>query len=448
MEVKAERIETHKLVMEIVVPQPEVAKAINKACQKIANQVTIPGFRKGKATRKVLEMRVGKQAILDEAFEIMASEAYGKALVEQNAEPVTRPEVDIITLAEDQPLTFKVSVIVKPDVQLGEYKGLAVEKVVEEVTEEMVDKEVEALRNRHAQMVVVEDAMVENGDFATIDFDGYIDGEAFEGGSGQGYPLNIGSGSFIPGFEDQLVGAKTGDEVTVKVCFPADYHAEKLAGKDAEFKVKIHEVKRRESVALDDDFAKDVSEFETLAALRDDLKAKLVKSAEDKAENDFRNAAIEMAVNNTTVELPEVMVEQRIASIIDNLKTNLESRGMDFDSYLKYTNSDVSKLKEQYRDTAHSNVKTDLMLDAIAKQENIVPEPMDIQMEIVSMAQSFGANPKDVWDVIQKEDRIHSLQETIVRKKAARFIIENVAKAEGAVEAAEAAEPVTDTANE
>lgn len=429
MKVTAERIDNHKLVLEMEVPQPEVAKAVNKAYQKLANRVNIPGFRKGKVPRKVLELRIGKEALMDEAFEILAPEFYGKALEEQKVEPVTRPEIEVITFEEDKPLTFKATIVTKPQIQLGEYKGLSVEQPAAEVSNEDIDKQLETMRNRQAKMVVVEDAVLANGDFAIIDFEGFVDGQPFKGGDAKGYPLEVGSGSFIPGFEDQLLGAKAGDERDVKVTFPADYFVAELAGKEAEFKVKIHDIKRKEMPELDDDFAKDVSEFDSLEELKADVKNKLEQAAVEKADREFRNNAIKAAVNNATVDIPEVMVDQRVAQMLQDLQMNLESRGMNMEAYLKYSGMDIAKLKESYREPAEVNVKTDLLLEAVAKAENIQAAPEDMEAEVAGMAQNFGANPKDVWEIIRKEGRIMGLIDTVVRKKAAQFIIDNAIKA-------------------
>jgi len=239
MKVNAEKIDKHKVVLEMEIPQPEVSKALDKAYHKLANQVNIPGFRKGKVPRSILEKRIGKEALLDEAFEIVAPRFYAQALQEQGIEPVGRPQIDVVTLQEDQPLVFKATVIAKPEVVLGEYKGLKVEQPAAEVSEEQISNHLESLRSRHARMVVAEGAELQNGDFAIIDFEGFVDGTPFNGGAGKAYPLEIGSGSFIPGFEEQLIGAKAGEERDVNVSFPEDYHVAELAGKPALFKVTV-----------------------------------------------------------------------------------------------------------------------------------------------------------------------------------------------------------------
>lgn len=429
MKVTAERIDKHKVVLEMEIPQTEVAKALDKAYHKLAGKINIPGFRKGKVPRKILEMRVGKPALLDEAFEIIAPEAYGQALNEQKLEPVSQPEIDVVTLEEDKPLVFKATVTVKPDVTLGDYKGLKITKTVAAVTDEQVAAELENMRNRQAKMVVVEDAALENNDFAIIDFEGFIDGVAFEGGEGKSYPLQLGSGSFIPGFEEQLIGAKAGEEREVKVTFPAEYHAADLAGKEAVFKVKVQDVKRKELPELDDDFAKDVSEFATVEELKTDIKNKLEKTAVEKAERDFRNDAVKQAVDNATVDIPDVMIESRIDNMINDMDINLQNRGMKLEQYLEYAKMDLETLRKNYREAAEINVKTDLVLEAIVKAETLEPTQEDIQGEIADMAAAYGTSAVDVDKIIRSQGHMSALVDSVMRKKAAKTIIDSVEQA-------------------
>lgn len=428
MKVNVEKIDNHNRVLEIEIPQPEVAKALDKAYHKLAGQVNIPGFRKGKAPRHILEMRIGKEALLDEAFELLASKAYVKALDEQNIEPVSRPKIEVVALKEDQPLVFKVTVVAKPEITLGQYKDLKVAQSVEEITEEQVSAELKTMQNRQAKMVVVEDAVLQNGDFAIIDFEGFIDGTPFQGGEGKAYPLELGSGTFIPGFEEQLIGAKASEEREVNVTFPEDYHAAELAGKPVVFKVKIQDVKRKELPELDDDFAKDVSKFETLEELKQDIKNRLEKAAEEKAEQEFNNGAIKQAVENSTVDVPDVMVEDRISNMIEELNIRLQNRGMEIEKYLQYINSDMDTLRQNYRAAALFNVKTDLMLDAVAKTEGLEVKPEDMEKEIAAMSQAYQTKPEEVAKIIAEQGRLGSLAATVLRKKAADLIIESAVK--------------------
>ncbi|HWR43995.1 trigger factor [Sporomusa sp.] len=427
MKVTAERIDNHKTVLNLEIPQTEVAKAIEKAYRKLANQVNIPGFRKGKAPRKVVEMRIGKEALLDEAFEILAPEAYAKALEEQAIDPVGRPEIEVVTLGEDQPLVFKATVVKKPEVTLGQYKGLVIEKTAAEVTDADVDNELEKNRSRSAKMVVVEDAELKQGDLAIIDFKGYVDGVPFDGGEGKSYPLEIGSGSFIPGFEDQLVGAKSGDEREVSVSFPEDYFVAELAGKAAKFTVNIHDIKRKEMPELDDEFAKETSEFDTLAELKGDIKNKLEQAAVAKADREFRTAAIKAVVDNAEIDVPEVMVENQIDNMIQDLDVNLQQRGMQLEKYLEYTKMDMAALRENYRASALYNVKTDLVLEAIVKAEEFTAAPEELQKEIESMAQNYQTTVEEIAKVIRETNRFQALRDSVLRKKAAQLVIDSVA---------------------
>lgn len=425
MKVTAEKIDAHKTALTVEVPQPEVAKAVDKAYHKLAAQVNIPGFRKGKVPRKILEIRLGKEALLDEAFEILAGPAYAEALTEQNIEPVARPEIEVVTLAEDQPLVFKATVVAKPEITLGEYKGLKVAKAPVKVEAEEVDKQIETLQNRHAKMVVAEGAALAKGDFAIIDFAGFIDGIPFKGGEGKGYPLEIGSGSFIPGFEDQLIGAKADEERDLKVAFPADYGVPELAGKDAEFKVKVIDVKRKEIPTVDNDFVKEVGEFDTVEELKADIENKLKQAAEDKADREFRAAVIKAAVDNCSMDIPPVMVESEIDNMLRDMDINLQNRGLSLAKYLEITKNEIGALRANYHETALESVKADLLLEAVAKAENLEATPADLEGEVAAMAAGYQAPVDEVRKIILKEGRLEALAKSVLRKKAANLIIDN-----------------------
>ncbi len=425
MKVTAEKIDAHKTALTVEVPQPEVAKAVDKAYHKLAAQVNIPGFRKGKVPRKILEIRLGKEALLDEAFEILAGPAYAEALTEQNIEPVARPEIEVVTLAEDQPLVFKATVVAKPEITLGEYKGLKVAKAPVKVEAEEVDKQIETLQNRHAKMVVAEGAALAKGDFAIIDFAGFIDGIPFKGGEGKGYPLEIGSGSFIPGFEDQLIGAKADEERDLKVAFPADYGVPELAGKDAEFKVKVIDVKRKEIPTVDNDFVKEVGEFDTVEELKADIENKLKQAAEDKADREFRAAVIKAAVDNCSLDIPPVMVESEIDNMLRDMDINLQNRGLSLAKYLEITKNEIGALRANYHETALESVKADLLLEAVAKAENLEATPADLEGEVAAMAAGYQAPVDEVRKIILKEGRLEALAKSVLRKKAANLIIDN-----------------------
>lgn len=428
MKATMEKIDNHKVVFEIEVPQNEVTKALEKAYRKLAEKVNIPGFRKGKVPRHILEARIGKEALLDEAFEIMASPAYSKALDDNNVEPVSRPEIEVVTLAEDQPMVFKATVVAKPEITLGQYKGVKVTKNVEPVAEEQINAQIETMRERHSKLVVAEGAALQDGDFAIIDFKGFVDGEAFPGGEGAGYPLQLGSNTFIPGFEEQLIGAKAGEEVEVKVTFPAEYHAAELANKEAIFKVTVQDVKRKELPAVDDDFVKDASEFNSVEELKADIKNKLEKAAEEKADKEFRNEAIKQAVENATVDIPQVMVDSRVDNMIEDMRVNLENRGMQLEQYMQYMNTSMDELREKYQEAALINVKTDMLLEAVSKAEKIEVKPEDIETEIAAIAKGYGASIEEVSKIIRQQGRMASLLESVLRKKAAQLIIDSVEK--------------------
>lgn len=429
MKVTVENGENQQVTLTIEVEAAEVNKAVEQACKRLANRVSIPGFRKGKAPRMIVERHVGKDAVLQEAFDIVAPKALSKAFDEQKIDPVTRPSVDIETLEEGKDLVFKATVTPRPEVKLGDYKGLNVPKNEVDITDEDVEKQLKTFQDRQGKLVdAPEGAEVKDGDFTTLDFKGFVDGEAFDGGEGKDYPLQIGSNSFIPGFEDQLVGAKIGEERDVNVKFPEEYHAKELAGKDATFKCTIRSIKTKELPAIDDELAKKVSKFETLDELKADIRKNLEENAERTAENDQKSAAIEMATNNITVDIPAVMIDNRVTAMIQEMAMRLEQQGMKLEQYLQYAGTDIAKLREQYRETAEKNVKTDLMLEEVAKAENIKVEAKDLDEEVAAMAAAYGATPQQVQKIIKEQGRIGDLAASVLRKKTAQFIIDNIAK--------------------
>ena len=426
MKVTAEHGENREVTLTIEVEQDKLEKASEGAAKRISARVNIPGFRKGKAPRRIVENFVGKDAILQEAFEGLAQKAFEDALTEQNMEPVTRPEIDIVTLEDGKDVVFTAKFTQRPDVRLGAYKGLAVPKEEVTVADEDIDRQIEGMRQHQGTLVdAPADAAVKNDDFVTLDFEGFVDGAAFEGGKGEDYPLQIGSGSFIPGFEDQLIGAKVGEERDVNVTFPEEYHAENLKGKDAVFKCKIRSIKSRELPELDDAFAKKASKFETLAELREDVRKNLLAAAERKAETERRSKAIDMATDHCTMEIPPVMVENRITAMIQEMAMRLEQQGMSLEQYLQYAGLDIGKIREDYRETAEKNVRTDLMLEEVAKAEGIKVEGSDLDREVYAMAVSYGATPKQVQKIIKEQGRVSDLAATVLRKKTAQFIVDN-----------------------
>lgn len=430
MNVTTEKIENHKVVLTIEVPAEELDKGIKAACKSLANRVNIPGFRKGKAPRRILEMNIGKEAILDEAFDRVAQKAFDEALKQENLDPVDRPQVDIVTLEEGKDVVFKATITPVPEVTLGEYKGLKVAKDAVEVKDEQVEEQVKNILNHHAKMVDAEEgATVANDDFITLDFKGEVDGVAFAGGEGKDYPLQIGSHSFIDTFEDQLVGLKVGEEKDVNVTFPEEYHAKDLAGKAAVFHCKINSIKHKEMPELTDEFVKASTSYESIEDMKAKLRENIEKNAQREADTKRRNEILKQATDNTTVDIPEVMVENRVSNMIQELSVNLENQGMNLDAYLKYANMDMAKLREQYKESAAIAVKTDLMLDAVAKAEDIKVENADINAEIALLAATYGTTPQEVSKIIKKNHSIGNLVATVLHKKAANFIIDSAVEA-------------------
>lgn len=430
MNVTTEKIENHKVVLTIEVPAEELDKGIKAACKSLANRVNIPGFRKGKAPRRILEMNIGKEAILDEAFDRVAQKAFDEALKQENLDPVDRPQVDIVTLEEGKDVVFKAAITPVPEVTLGEYKGLKVAKDAVEVKDEQVEEQVKNILNHHAKMVDAEEgATVANDDFITLDFKGEVDGVAFAGGEGKDYPLQIGSHSFIDTFEDQLVGLKVGEEKDVNVTFPEEYHAKDLAGKAAVFHCKINSIKHKEMPELTDEFVKASTSYESIEDMKAKLRENIEKNAQREADTKRRNEILKQATDNITVDIPEVMVENRVSNMIQELSVNLENQGMNLDAYLKYANMDMAKLREQYKESAAIAVKTDLMLDAVAKAEDIKVENADINAEIALLAATYGTTPQEVSKIIKKNHSIGNLVATVLHKKAANFIIDSAVEA-------------------
>ena len=360
----------------------------------------------------------------------LIKKAFDEALKQENLDPVDRPQVDIVTLEEGKNVVFKATITPVPEVTLGEYKGLKVAKDAVEVKDEQVEEQVKNILNHHAKMVDAEEgATVANDDFITLDFKGEVDGVAFAGGEGKDYPLQIGSHSFIDTFEDQLVGLKVGEEKDVNVTFPEEYHAKDLAGKAAVFHCKINSIKHKEMPELTDEFVKASTSYESIEDMKAKLRENIEKNAQREADTKRRNEILKQATDNITVDIPEVMVENRVSNMIQELSVNLENQGMNLDAYLKYANMDMAKLREQYKESAAIAVKTDLMLDAVAKAEDIKVENADINAEIALLAATYGTTPQEVSKIIKKNHSIGNLVATVLHKKAANFIIDSAVEA-------------------
>lgn len=425
MNVTVERVE-NEATLKITAPAADVNAGFKKAVQKIANQVNIPGFRKGKAPRAIIEMHYGKEAVKQEAFEEVANKAYSEALEQEHLIPVSDPKVEESTFEEGKDMALTIKVTLKPEPELGEYKGLHVEKKDATVTEEQIDAQMKELQNRNAKMVVAEDgAVIEKGDFAIIDFAGTVDGEPFSGGEGKGYPLEVGSNSFIPGFEDQLVGLSKGDATDVEVTFPEEYFVKELAGKEAVFKVNIQDVKRKELPELTDEYVAANTEFKTVEELRANYKERMQKAAEANVKAEYEHELIDLAVANAKFTVPEIMIEDKISQMVEEMKMSLESRKMSLDMYMQYTGQDMAKIRENQRPVAEENVKTDLVLDAIAKAENIQVDMADVDAEIAAISAQHGAAPEEVKKIIKENGTMGLLLANILRRKAAHVVIDS-----------------------
>ena len=425
MNVTVERVE-NEATLKITAPAAEVNAGYKKAVQKIADQVNIPGFRKGKAPRAIIEMHYGKEAVKQEAFEIVANKAYSEALDQEKLIPVSDPKVEESTFEEGKEMELTIKVTLKPEPELGEYKGLHVEKKEVEVTDEQVDAQIKDMMGRDAKMVVAEEgAVIEKGDFAIIDFAGTVDGEPFSGGEGKGYPLEVGSNSFIPGFEDQLVGLSKGDSTDVEVTFPEDYFVKDLAGKEAIFKVNIQDVKRKELPELNDEYVASKTDFKTVEELRANYKERMQKAAEANAKAEYEHELIDLAVANAKFSVPEIMIEDKISQMVEEMKMSLESRKMSLDMYMQYTGLDMAKIRENQRPVAEENVKTDLVLDAIAKAEDIQVDMADVDAEIAAISAQHGASPEEVKKIIKGNGTMGLLLANILRRKAAHVVIDS-----------------------
>ena len=420
-----EKLEGSKVKLTIEVSAEQFEAATQKAYQKAGKRFNVPGFRKGKAPRKVIENMYGPLAFFDDAFDIVYPEAYQAAIAEQGVEPVDRPDVSIETLPDgENPLVFSLVVAVKPEVELGAYKGIEVEKRAYNVTDDEVDVAIAQLQEGVARMVDV-DRPVENGDTVNLDYSGSVDGVKFDGGTAQGQTLTIGSGQFIPGFEEQMVGMAVGEEKDIEVTFPEEYHAENLAGKKAVFAVKVNGIQVKELPTLDDEFAKDVSEYDTLEALRDAKRQELLEQAEKNAKIQKENDVVRKAVENATVEIPDAMVERQIDSFLQDMGYRLQMQGISLEDYLKYTNTEISALRDQYRADAALRVKSQLVLEAISKAEAIEATPEEIGDKVAEYAKQFGnMTVEDFEKNLQADDRQYFADQVVVEKTLA-LLVEN-----------------------
>lgn len=430
MSVSVER-NGNEATLKITLTTEEVAEGFKKAVARVNKQVTIPGFRKGKAPRRVLEIHVGKDAIKDEAFQILANGEYRKAIEENKLMPVADPELKEQKFEEGQPMEVNLLVTLRPEPELGEYKNLDVAKNVKKITDKDVDEALEALQKRAAKLVAApEGKKLEKGDMATIDFTGTIDGKPFEGGEGKGYPLEIGSGAFIPGFEDQLIGVGKGESKDVNVTFPEDYMAKELAGKAAVFKVDVKDIKVREIPEVTDELVAANSDSKTVEEYRKKTAERMQKAEDDRAEQQYRRDLLNKAIENAKFEVPQVMVDQRANQMMDELAMNLEAHKMSLPMYLQYLGKDVKTYRDEQKPAALENIKTDLVLDAIAEKEGLKVSEEEAVAEMQQIADAQGATLRQVQKIIKDNNSVGILLSNILRRKAAQVIFDNAKGAE------------------
>lgn len=426
MKVTTKNIENYERELTVEFEVADVEKAKKQAAKTLAERVNIPGFRKGKAPLHILEQTYGKGYILDEAAEILVQKAAKDCIKMFSLVPVTQMIPKIVTLEDGKDFVFTLTFTPYPEVKIGEYKNLEAEKVVEPVTDENVEKRLNDMREHHANMVdAAEGDTVQNGDFITLNFEGSVDGEKFEGGSAEDYPLTIGSHSFIDNFEDQLIGAKVGEEREVKVTFPEDYHVKTLAEKPAVFKCKINTIKHKELPALGDEFAKKASKFETLAELKEEIRKNLEVAADRRAIRNQQEKVVEKAVENMTVDVPPVMIENRITALIEQFSAQLQMQGMKIEQYMSMSGTDMDKMREDYRETAKKNLLEDILLDEIARVEKLDTTEDEWNMELAYMAMTYRVNPKQIYKILKDTDQLSQVRTNILRRKARELIIQS-----------------------
>jgi trigger factor len=424
MGIKVENVEKNVVELEIEVDAAKFQEAMQKSFFKNAKRFSVPGFRRGKAPRAIVERYYGEEVLYEDAINIICPEAYDKAIEEQGLEPVDRPEIDIKQIGGNENFIFTAKVTVKPEVELGEYKGIEVNKVESAFKDEDVDKELKAIQERNARIISVEGRGIEKGDIAIIDFEGFIDGKPFDGGKGSNFELTIGSGQFIAGFEDQLLKANAGDELEVNVTFPEDYGSKELAGKPALFKVKVNEIKMKELPALDDEFAKDVSEFDTLEEYKEDLKKKLMERAERQVKYETENKVIEKVTENASVDIPKVMIEKQIDSMVYDFGMRIHFQGFDLKQYLEMTGMDMDTFRGQFSEQAEKEVKTQLVLEKISKVEGFEVSEEELDEEIKRMAENYKQDEEEYRKHL-KEGELEYIKSGLIIKKTIDYLVEN-----------------------
>ena len=424
MSVQVEKLEKNMAKLTIEVAPEELEKAIEGAYQKNKSKISVPGFRKGKVPRQMIERMYGKEVFYEDAVNALIPEAYEKAVDECEEEIVSSPKIEVEQVEAGKPFIFTAEVALKPEVKLGKYKGVKVEKADTEVTDEEVDKEIDKERESNARNIDVTDRAVKDGDIVTLDFEGFVDGTAFEGGKGENYPLTIGSGTFIHGFEEQLVGAEIGKETEVNVTFPEDYQAEDLKGKAAVFKCTVKEIKEKELPTLDDEFASEVSEFETLAEYKADIRGRLEERKAKAAREAKEAAVIEEIIKDSDMEIPEAMIETQQRQMIDEFAQRIQMQGLTLEQYFQFTGASYDQMIEQVKPQAEKRIQSRLVLEAVAAAEKIEATEEDYEEELKSMAEAYQMEVDKVKELLP-EKSVQQIKEDIAVKKAAEFVVDN-----------------------
>ena len=434
MSLQVEKLEKNMAKLTIEVSAEDLDKAMEKAYQKQKSRISLPGFRKGKAPRKMIESMYGKGVFMEDAVNSLVPQEYTKALGECDLEIVSQQEINVTQMEPGKALIFTADVAVKPEVTLGDYKGVEVPKSEIAVTDEEVDAEVKKEQDKNARTVAVEDRAAANGDITTIDFEGFVDGVAFEGGKGTDYALTLGSGTFIPGFEDQLVGANTGDHVEVKVTFPEEYQAKELAGKEAVFQCDVKKIETKEVPELDDEFAKDVSEFDTLAEYKEDVKKKLTEKKEKEARTAKENAAVDKAIENAQMDIPELMTKTECRQMMDDFSRRMQQQGLSMEQYFQFTGQSMDKMMEDMKPQALKRIQTRLVLEKVAEAENIQPSEEEITEEIQKMADAYKMEADKIREAIG-ESGLEQMKKDMAVQKAVTVIADAAVEVEKAADA-------------
>ena len=424
MSLQVEKLENNMAKLTIEVPANDLEKALQSAYMKQKNKIAMPGFRKGKVPRQMIEKMYGPEIFYDDAANALITKAYSEAYDECDLEIVSRPEINIVQIEKGKSFIFTADVATKPEVKLGEYKGLEVDKVSTRVTQKEVDAKIQEEAEKNAREVVVTDRPVADGDEVILDFEGFVDGEAFEGGKGENYPLTIGSGSFIPGFEEQLVGAEAEKEVEVKVTFPEDYHAQELKGKEAVFKCTVHEIKAKELPEIDDEFAAEVSEFDTLEEYKADVKAKIKEQKAADGKRNQEDQAVEQAVKNAEYEIPQPMIDTQTTQMVEDFAQRIQSQGITLEQYFQFTGLTAEKMMEDMKPQAIKRIETRLVLEAIAKAENIEITDEKVDEELAKMAESYNMEVEKLKEFMGENEK-KQMKEDLAVQEAVTFLVEN-----------------------